>query len=178
MYILLLKSSGLTFESWNAIICNKSIHRASLYCNLWNLVKKMIGHVTWSLLSIELQGSSQLGSRLASILFCSCILSIVIAHSVIVTPCIYPPAHILEISHVQILAWLSMQSGLAMLWTGAPSLMSFWCYYKPSTGFYGYWCRSAQYNSAKIQNFRLRILTDLAESSMKQMQQENTGKWV
>lgn len=81
---LLLKSSGLTFESWNAIICTKSIHRASLYCNLWNLVKEMIRHVTWLLLLIQFKGSSQLGSHLTNILFTSLILSILIIHSVIV----------------------------------------------------------------------------------------------
>ena len=28
---VLLKSLGLTLASWNAIICNKNVHRASLY---------------------------------------------------------------------------------------------------------------------------------------------------
>lgn len=86
------------------IACN----RASLYCNVRNLVMKMVGKVTWLILLIKFQGYFQPGSNLANILFTLWVLPILIIHSVIVIPCIHLPP-ILEVSHVQILAWCSMQ---------------------------------------------------------------------
>lgn len=105
---MLPKSLCLTLECWNAIICNKSVHRASLYCNVRNLVKKMVGEVSWLILLIKFQGYSQPGSHLANILFTLWVLSALIIHSVIVIPCIHLPP-LLEVSHVQTLAWYSIQ---------------------------------------------------------------------
>lgn len=83
-------------------------NRASLYCNLRNLVKKIVGKVTWLILLIKFQGYSQPGSHFANILFTLWVLPILIIHSVIVIPCIHLPPS-LEVSHVQILAWYSLQ---------------------------------------------------------------------
>lgn len=68
----------------------------------------MVGKVTWLILLIKFQGYSQSGSHFANILFTLWVLPILIIHSVIVIPCIRLPP-ILEVSHVQILAWYSMQ---------------------------------------------------------------------
>lgn len=96
-----LKSLGLTLECWNAIICSKSVHRASLYCNLRNLLKKMVGKVFWLILSITFQGYSPPGfppcKHIVS-LKGSFHLGYSFSHC-------NPP--ILEGSHVQTLAWYS-----------------------------------------------------------------------
>lgn len=83
-------------------------NRASLYCNVRDLVMKMVRKVTWLILLIKFQGYSQPGSHFANILFTLWVLPVLTIHSVIVIPCIHLPP-ILEVSHVQILAWYSVQ---------------------------------------------------------------------
>lgn len=49
---VLLKSLGLTLASWNAIICNKSVHRAWLY-NFEKPSQEIVDEVAWLNLLIK-----------------------------------------------------------------------------------------------------------------------------
>lgn len=148
--VALLKILYLAFECCNKIICNQHVRRAWLCCNLRNPVKKMVSKTSCLILFIKFQGYSQSGSLLANILFTLWVPSVLIIHSVIVISYTRLPP-ILEVSHVQILALYSMRPGLAVLWTGTPSLMIFlfvcfvFCFLsQPFSSLHGYRSRAVQ----------------------------------
>lgn len=105
---VLLKSLGLTLASWNAIICNKNVHRASLY----NFEKPSQENCRWSSLINFINKMSRLFSTWLSP--CKHIVRLVGSFSLDYSFSHCHPLHlslppILEVSHAQTLAWYSMQ---------------------------------------------------------------------
>ena len=103
----LLKSLGLTLASWNAIICNKSVHRASLY----NFEKPSQENCRWSSLINFVNKMARLFSTWLSP--CKHIVRLVgsfsLDYSFSHCHALHFSAPVLEVSLVQMLAWCGMQ---------------------------------------------------------------------
>lgn len=123
---VLLKSLGVTLASWNAIICNKSVHRASLY----NFEKPSQENCRWSSLINFINKMSRLFSTWLSP--CKHIVLLVGSFSLDYSFSHCHPLHFslppFWKSHL-CRRWhdTACSPGLAVLWTGAPAVMSFCC---------------------------------------------------